>query len=73
MVKLYRISTHPNHWIACEKGAGWVMFPAVDNGWEQRRPARGLDPLYLREVPLRLASNTGIPHLPVEPAFAEVA
>jgi hypothetical protein len=36
------------------------MFPAVENGWERRRPARGLDPMHVREVLLRLAANTGL-------------
>jgi hypothetical protein len=37
------------------------MFPARSNGWGARRPAHGIDPLHLREVPLRLAFNTGLP------------
>jgi hypothetical protein len=37
------------------------MFPARREGWHDRRPAHGIDPLYLREVPLRLAFNTGLP------------
>jgi hypothetical protein len=37
------------------------MFPAQREGWHDRRPAHGIDPLHLREVPLRLAFNTGLP------------
>jgi hypothetical protein len=37
------------------------MFPARPDGWNARRPAHGIDPLHLREVPLRLAFNTGLP------------
>lgn len=59
MLKLYQSWEHPNHWIACV-GTGWVAFPKTENGWEQRRPARGLDPLHLRQVPIQLAENTGI-------------
>jgi hypothetical protein len=40
---------------------GWVMFPAEVDGWQQRQPARGMDPLDVREVPLRLGFNTGLP------------
>jgi hypothetical protein len=37
------------------------MFPAEPNGWTKREPARGVDPLYVREAPVSLAANTGIP------------
>jgi hypothetical protein len=60
MIKLYRSATHPNQWLAYGPGIGWVVFPATENGWADRRPARGLDPVHLREVPLRLAANAGI-------------
>ena len=59
-MKLYRSSTHDHHWIAYSSDSGWMMFPARENGWLDRRPARGLDPMHLREVPLRLAFNTGM-------------
>jgi hypothetical protein len=61
MIKLYKSLSHPNHWIACVTGTGWVAFPKTENGWELRHPARGLDPLHLRQVPLGLARNTGAP------------
>ncbi len=61
MIKLYESRDYPRHWIACVSGAGWVAFPRTENGWGQRHPARGLDPLHLREVPLRKAQNTGAP------------
>ncbi len=70
MIKLYHSQNHPNHWIACVAGAGWVAFPKSENGWNQRHPARGLDPMHLREAPLRLARNTGAP---VESEPAELA
>jgi len=72
-VKLYRSSVHPHRWIVHIQGSGWMMFPARHNGWEERGPARGLDPLYLREVPLRLASDTGLPQSEESLDFAEVA
>ena len=60
MARLYRSANHLHHWVACIEGAGWVIFPAKENGWEERRPARGLDPVHLREIPLKLAFNTGL-------------
>jgi hypothetical protein len=59
VAKLYKSTVHSNHWIACVPGLGWFMFPARENGWEERKPARGLDPLYLREVPAKLGENAG--------------
>jgi hypothetical protein len=61
MIKLYKSLDHPNHWIACVTGTGWVAFPIAENGWSQRHPARGLDPLHLREVPLKSAEKSGAP------------
>ena len=61
MIKLYRSAMHPRHWIAFVDGDGWVAFPARENGWEERHPARGLDPLYLRRVPLNLGESAGVP------------
>jgi hypothetical protein len=46
-----------------------VAFPARENGWLERHPARGLDPLYLREVPVEMAVNTGF--LQPEPELVE--
>jgi hypothetical protein len=46
--------------VAYVSGSGWVVFPARENGWEERRPARGLDPVHLRQVPLSCAAETGI-------------
>lgn len=60
MVKLYRSAVHHNHWIAYSPEQGWLMFPARENGWHDRQPARGVDPMHLREVPAQLASNTGL-------------
>jgi hypothetical protein len=61
MIKLYRSAIHFDHWIAYSPATGWTMFPAQREGWHDRRPAHGIDPLHLREVPLRLAFNTGLP------------
>lgn len=73
MAKLYKSAIHGNHWIASVPGLGWFMFPARENGWEERKPARGLDPLYLREVPARLGENAGFPPYRHEPELDRVA
>ncbi|MGD0871263.1 MAG: hypothetical protein ABSB88_17060 [Bryobacteraceae bacterium] len=61
MIKLYRSATHPKQWIAHVEGSGWVVFPAREKGWESRQAARGLDPVYLRQVPVSLAESAGLP------------
>jgi hypothetical protein len=61
MIKLYRDAQRPKNWVAYVPNTGWVAFPAQENGWENRTPARGLDPLYLREVPLASGSAAGVP------------
>jgi hypothetical protein len=70
MIKLYRSANYPRHWIAYVPQQGWVAFPNKENGWEERHPARGLDPVHLRQVPLQLATNTGIPNSERELAVA---
>jgi hypothetical protein len=60
MIKLYRSAVHLDHWVVYSPAIGWTVFPARQSGWHNRRPAHGIDPLFLREVPLRLAFNTGL-------------
>jgi hypothetical protein len=60
-MKLFRSAKHDSRWFAFSPQIGWVMFPAEVGGWQKRQPARGIDPLDVREVPLRLGFNTGIP------------
>ena len=75
-MKLYTSTAHPNRWVAYSSETGWMVFPAQPNGWELRQPARGLDPVYLREVPLTLAAGTGLPeprHPQRRRTFAKVA
>ena len=69
MIKVYRSAMHPKQWIAYVEGSGWVIFPARENGWESRQAARGLDPMYLRQVPVSLAESAGLP----EPECCDVA
>ena len=65
-MKLYRNNNYPNRWYAFSPETGWVMFPAAVGGWAKREPARGVDPIQFREVPLRLAFDAGIPGAPRE-------
>ncbi len=73
MIRLYISAVHPGQWLANVAGTGWVMFPARANGWEQRRPARGIDPVHLRQVPASRASGAGLPEAEYSPEFAKVA
>jgi hypothetical protein len=61
MLKLYRSARHMDSWIVYSPETGWVIFPDVENGWEDRRRAGGLDPMHLRQVPVSLAAKTGLP------------
>jgi hypothetical protein len=52
-MKLFRSTKYPTRWFAFGPEIGWVMFPAEVGGWQKRQPARGIDPIDVREVPLR--------------------
>ena len=73
MIKVFRDMEHPQTFVAEIPGTGWLRFPARENGWEQRQPARGLDPLHLREVPLSVAAGTGLTPKGHRPLLAKVA
>ena len=73
MIKLYSSMDHPREWVAYVPDAGWLVFPNSENGWQQRKAIRGLDPIHLREVPLRLAAGTGLASAPAEPVYKKVA
>lgn len=73
MIKLYTSMEHPKQWIAYTPDAGWLAFPNSENGWEQRKPVRGLDPIHLRQVPVRLAAPTGLTPPPDRPVFPKAA
>ena len=60
-MKLYRSANYPSRWYSYSENTGWVMFPAEAGGWSKRQPARGVDPMYFREVPIQLAFSAGIP------------
>ena len=70
-MKLYRSKNYPSRWYAYSASTGWVMFPAAVAGWDNRQPARGIDPIDIREVPVQLAFEAGIPRSPN--AVAEAA
>jgi len=72
-MKLYNSMDHPRQWIAYVPSDGWLMFPNNENGWEQRKPVRGRDPIHLREVPLRLAAPAGLQPASNKPMFKKVA
>jgi hypothetical protein len=73
MIKLYTSREHPGHWIAYVPEAGWLSFPNRDNGWTERRPVRGLDPIHLRQVPVAMATRTGLQPPQSRPEFRKVA
>jgi hypothetical protein len=60
-VIVYTTWQYPDQYVAYTSTTGWVIFPSTENGWEQRRPARGLDPMHLRRVTAKQLLNTGIP------------
>jgi hypothetical protein len=61
MPRLYRSPRDLEHWFVFEDSTGWVKFPARIKGWEDRQPVRTVSGLALREVPLWLSFNTGLP------------
>ncbi len=61
MNRLYRTGEHDRHWVAHTPETGYVIFPAEPDGWLKRTAFHGFDPLRIREVPVRLAFNTGFP------------
>lgn len=73
MIRLYNSMDHPKHWIAYVPESGWLIFPDVENGWEQRKPVRGLDPLFLREAPLAKAARAGLKQQSIRPTFQKAA
>ena len=63
-MKLFRSRKSPHRWYAHSAATGWVTFPVQSEGWAKRTPARGIDPIDIREVPLHLAYDCGIPGCP---------
>jgi hypothetical protein len=72
-VKLYRSMKDSARWFAFGPKIGWVMFPAEVDGWQKRQRARGMAPIDLHEVPIRMGFNTGIPGAPTLAAGASDA
>jgi hypothetical protein len=73
MIKLYSSMDHPGAWVAYVPDSGWLVFPDLENGWEQRKPVRGLDPIHLREMPLHRASHAGLDTAPARSLYKKVA
>jgi hypothetical protein len=63
-MKLYRSTRDANWWFAFDPTVGWVMFRAEAGGWQNLRRATGFEPTEMREVPLCMGFNTGIPGAP---------
>ena len=63
-MKLYR-STKDIRWFAFGSKIGWVSFPAEVGGWNKRQPTCGADLIDMREVPVCMGFNTGIPGAPM--------
>ena len=61
LMKLYSDAKYPTRWYAHDSATGWWMFPSEPNGWVKRQPARGMDPLRIREVPAHLAAEAAFP------------
>jgi hypothetical protein len=64
-MRLYRSTKNATQWFAFNPVVGWVMFPAEIGGWQKRQPACRMNRIDIREVPLRLGFNTGIPGAPM--------
>jgi hypothetical protein len=61
MLRLYRSTRDLQHWFVCDRSARWVRFPARINGWADRQAIRNIYGLDLREVPLWMSFDTGLP------------
>jgi hypothetical protein len=73
MMRLYSSIDHPGQWVAHVRDSGWMVFPARENGWEERKPVRGLDPIHMREVPPRMGAASGLPQPSEAANFRRVA
>ena len=56
--ELFASPSIPNHWIAYASDETWYLFPAINNGWAQRRPYLGhhvgLTPVDMANIPASL-------------------
>ena len=73
MIRFYSSMDHPGQWIAYVPESGWMAFPDSEKGWEERKAVRGLDPIHLREVPVRLAVHAGLQAVADRPILKRVA
>ena len=65
-MKIYRSADYPMHWFAFSIKEQWVRFPAESGGWKRRQPmlSVSIKELNVRQIPLWLGFNTGIPGAP---------
>lgn len=59
--RLYWSCEHDRHWVAYTPVTGYVCFPPERDGWLKRRPLPEFNAAALREIPSKLAFNTGFP------------
>lgn len=60
-MRLYRCTRNSNEWFAFAPKLGWLIFPAEIGGWHRRQPAHFVNLADMRETPIRMGFNTGIP------------
>ena len=62
MKRIYNTTRLPRHWIVeDEAGDKWIV-PAIENGWQQKRPYKGgcaLDECTVERVALQRLTNIG--------------
>ena len=70
-LKLYR-SVKDIRWFAFGLANGWQSFPAEVGGWRKRQRVSDIVPIDMREVPIRMAFNTGIPGAPMSSGLFQI-
>jgi hypothetical protein len=60
-MRLFWSKRYLKHWIAFSEATGLVIFPAEIDGWQKRQPADEVLAEELREIPVRMAANAGMP------------
>ena len=64
-MKLYRSTKDSTQWFAFGRNTGWLIFPPEVDGWQKRKMIPGINPIDMREVPIRMGFNTGFPGAPM--------
>jgi hypothetical protein len=71
--ELFASRDFPQQWIAWMPTLGWVVFPAIRDGWQRLQPAPPFDPLTINRINSEQAFNTGFPGAPYEVLHAPVS